>query len=111
MNMNDPFGRMETQRERDYESLCRSLQKAGLTNRADAQALVDKLGKRVKIGLLVIVPTTLALALLLPELRIVVLAAGALAGLWLVNATRRGQAYVERFMREELSDEGESETF
>ena len=111
MNINDPFGRMGKQRQREYESLRESLQKAGISNRADAQALIENLKKRQRIGLLIVIPTTIALTLLFPEVLIVTVSAGALAGLWLVNTSRRGQMYVERYIAEELADHGDSEAF
>ncbi|MEH6471536.1 MAG: hypothetical protein V7752_09800 [Halopseudomonas sp.] len=111
MNINDPFGRMQAKQQRDYESLCRSLRKAGLTNQADAEQLLKNLTKRIKYGLAIIITISLILLLLLPELRIVTAAGGGLAALWLVNATRRGKEYIERYMREELADHSDSESF
>ena len=111
MNINDPFGRMQSRRQRDYESLCRSLKKAGITNRNDAQKLVLNLHRRKRIGLMITLPLTALLALLLPELRVMVIAFGGLAVLWLVNATRKGVEFVERYIDEELADSGDSAEF
>jgi len=109
MNINDPFGRMQSKQQRDYESLCESLQRAGLDNLDDAQRLKASLGKRMKYSLALIIPFTLALALLFPEMRIITLAIGGLLAVWVVNASRRGQQYLERFMSEKLSGEKSEE--
>ncbi len=102
MNLNDPFGRMQTKRQREYESLCRSLREAGLTGREEAEALIESMRRRCRLGLAVIVPGTLLLALAFPEARVLVVALGGIAALWLFNASRRGQEYVARYIREEL---------
>ncbi len=108
MNINDPFGRMKDKHQRDYESLCLSLQKAGLTNRADAQALLLKLRWRGLWGMAFIVPVTLLLALALPELRFFVLACGVLLVFWLNKTSVNSQEYVKRYIREELAEHDES---
>jgi len=111
MNINDPFGRMQDKHQRNYESLCRSLQKAGLTNKADAEALLVKLRRRGKLGLAFIVAITLLLVLALPELRLFVLACGGLLFFWLSRTSVNSQDYVKRYVREELSEEdGSSES-
>ena len=107
MNINDPFGRMKDKHQRDYESLCLSLQKIGLTNRADAQALLVKLRKRGMWGLAFIVTATLLLALMLPEQRFFVLACGVLPAFWLSKTSVNSQEYVKRYIREELTDQDE----
>jgi len=108
MNINDPFGRMKDKHQRDYESLCHSLQKVGLTNRADAQALLVKLRRRGIWGLAVIVLVTLILMLALQELRYFVLAGGVLLFFWLSKTSANGQDYVKRYMREKLDEHDES---
>lgn len=104
MNINDPFGRMQGKQQRDYESLCESLRRSGLDNPAAARLLLVKLGKRMTYGLAIIIPTTLALVLLFPDMRIITLAIGGLLSVWIVNASRRGQLYVERYIHEELEN-------
>lgn len=111
MNINDPFGRLESQRKRDYESLKSSLQNIGISNRADALALKKKLHKRAMVGLAVVVPIALLLAAAFPEFLLVSLSLGALIGAWLVNTSRRGQQFVQQFIDEELSGNGNSEPF
>ena len=108
MNINDPFGRMKDKHQRDYDSLCLSLQKIGLTTRADAQALLVKLRRRGIWGLAFIVAVTLLLALSLPELRFFVLAGGVLLGFWLSKTSMNAQEYVKRYIREELAEHEES---
>ncbi len=108
MNINDPFGRMQDKHQRNYESLCLTLQKSGLTNRADAQALLEKLRRRGIWGLVFIVPVTLLLALVLPELRLFVLACGVLLAFWLSRTSVNSQEYIKRYIREELAEHDES---
>ncbi|MEH6628639.1 MAG: hypothetical protein V7739_19545 [Motiliproteus sp.] len=108
MNINDPFGRMQSRHERNYESLCRSLRKAGLTDKAEALKLQDNMVKRCKIGLAIIIPFTLVLAALLPELWMFTLLFGAAISTWLYNLTKRGKKYVERYIKEELADQDDA---
>tara|TARA_R110001583_G_scaffold14560_4_gene60638 strand:- start:6553 stop:6891 length:339 start_codon:yes stop_codon:yes gene_type:complete len=109
MNINDPFGRMQGKEQRDYESLRASLQRSGVTDPAGAHLLLEKLGNRMKYGLAFILPTTLILALLLPEMRIITLAIGGLLAVWIVNASRRGKQYLERYIDEELTDSSDDQ--
>ena len=46
MNLNDPFGRLQSKRQKEYESLRDSLKEIGLNNLEDAQALLEKLKDR-----------------------------------------------------------------
>jgi hypothetical protein len=108
MNINDPFGRMQDKHQRNYESLCLSLQKVGLTDRADAQALLVKLRWRGIWGMVFIVVATLALMLALPELRYFVLGCGILLVFWLSKTSVNSQQYVRRYIREELAEHDES---
>ena len=109
MNINDPFGRMQGKQERDYESLRASLQRSGVTTSAAANLLLAKLSNKLKYGLAFIIPTTLILALILPEMRIITLAIGGLLAVWIVNASRRGRQYLERYIDEELTDSSDDQ--
>lgn len=108
MNFNDPFGRMQSKHQRHYESLCLSLKEANITNKDDAQALVGKIRRRGIWGLAVIVPVTLLLALVLPELRLFVLTCGGLLAFWTIKTCTKSQEYVKRYISEELADNDES---
>ena len=110
MNINDPFGRMQRRREQDYQSLCRSLKSGGITDRADAQALLVRLGKRRWFSLGMILLLTLLLALLLPDLRVVAVFLGGLAALWVVHASRRGSEFVQRYIDEELAGQDDNDS-
>lgn len=107
MNINDPFGRIQDKHQRNYESLRLSLKKAGLNNRADAQALLEKIRWRGIWGLAITIPVTLLLALALPELRLFVVACGALLVFWLSKTSLNGRDYVKRYIREELAEDDE----
>lgn len=108
MNINDPFGRIQNKHQRNYDSLRLSLQESGLTDRADAEALLVKLRWRGIWGLAFIVPVTLLLALVLAELRFLVLACGVLLVFWLSKTCLNSQEYVKRYIREELAEQDES---
>ena len=107
MNLNDPFGRLQSKRQKEYESLRDSLKETGLDNLADAQALLDKIQRRGRWGLTMIVPTTLLLALILPQLRALVLICGALAVFWLFKTVLNSRKYVKRYIQEELGGSSE----
>lgn len=107
MKLNDPFGRMSRRREREYDSLRQSLLKAGLTDRTQAEALIESLKKRSKTGLWIVIPVALVAALLFREYAIFIIGFGILATLWLTNTMRRGQEYIGRYM-EEVCDNPQS---
>lgn len=111
MNINDPFGRIQDKHQRNYQSLCVSLRKAGITDQAAAQALLGRLRRRGIWGLALSIPTTLLLSLALPELLLLILVSGGLLVFWLSKTSLNSQEYVKRYMREELtvSDESISE--
>ena len=104
MDINDPFGRLQSKRQKDYESLRDSLKKIGINNLDDAYALLEKLQRRGIWGLAIIIPGTLLLALVLPGLRAFLLICGALAIFWLYKTTLKSREYVKRYIQEELVD-------
>ncbi|WP_207060935.1 hypothetical protein [Motiliproteus sp. SC1-56] len=104
MNLNDPFGRMAARQERDYASLSKSLKQAEITAPEQARDIQANLARRCRLALAVVLPIALAAAILLPEVRILVIALGALFTLWIVNATRKGQQFLERYIQEELGN-------
>jgi hypothetical protein len=107
MDINDPFGRLKSKRQKDYESLRDSLKNKGLNNLDDAYALLEKLHRRGIWGLAIIVPSTLLLALVLPGQRAFVLICGVLAVFWLIKTTLNSREYVKRYILEELVDHNE----
>lgn len=111
MNLNDPFGRVKKQREKEYQALYKTLQEAGITHRHEAEQLRETLAKRGKTGLLIAVPLTLILALLLPQFKLVIIALGLLVSAWLFKTTTRSREHIKRYIEEELSDEGDSREF
>jgi len=104
MNMNDPFGRVQSKRQKEYESLRDSLRKNGVTTRVQAEELLEQLRRRGNWWLAVIVPGTLLLALVLTEVRGAVLVCGAIALLWLHITLKKSQEYVKRYIQEELGN-------
>jgi hypothetical protein len=104
MNINDPFGRLQSKRQKEYESLRDSLKELGVTTLDDAQSVLDKIQRRGIWGLTFIVPATLLLALVLTGLRAFVLLCGALAAFWLFKTVFNSREYVKRYIEEELSD-------
>ncbi|WP_139167590.1 hypothetical protein [Desulfuromusa kysingii] len=62
-----------------------------------------KVRKRGIWSLAVIIPVALLLALVLPEGRLFVLAAGVLLVFWVIKTCLNSQRYVERYIREVLT--------
>lgn len=110
MNFRDPFGRQAKRSEREYASLRQKLPGAGVTTRADAEQLIETVGKRGKYGLMIIIPLTLLLMLLIPEGRIIFGAAGTMVGLWAYITSRKIQGHVQRYIKEELTTDRNSES-
>lgn len=105
MNLNDPFGRLEARQAKDYQSLRKALKEAGVDSREAAQRLHDRLGRRCRLSIAILLPVTLLLALLFPQAQVVFIALGGLGVLWVVNATRRGRMHLERYIAEEFDDD------
>jgi len=111
MNLNDPFGRIKKQREKEYHALRTTLMDAGINDRHEAEKLLETLAKRGKFGLLIIIPLTLILAALLPQFQIVIIALGGLISAWLFKTTTRSRQHIRRYIEEELSHDGDSREF
>lgn len=109
MNINDPFGRMGARREREYQSLCHALKEAGLKDPQAAQQQLDAIRKRGVYGVCIIVPLVAILMLLFPQALVFFIAIGAMSVMWLVNASRKGQLYLQRYIDEELSSRDDSQ--
>lgn len=105
MNINDPFGRMKTKREREYQSLIKSLREAGVTTRRDAIQLQETLDKRLRMSLMLVIPVTAILTLLFQQYWSFIAVSGTLIVVWLLKITSRGKQYVARYIEEELSDD------
>jgi hypothetical protein len=110
MNFKDPFGRQEKRREREYASLRQKLPDAGVTTRADAEQLIEKVGQRGKYGLMFIILMTLLLMLLIPEGRIICGATGTLVGAWAYITSRKIQGHVKRYIQDEFTTGSDSES-
>ncbi|NVK41550.1 MAG: hypothetical protein HWE39_09925 [Oceanospirillaceae bacterium] len=110
MNFKDPFRLQEKRREREYASLRQKLPGAGVTTRADAEQLIETVGKRGKYGLMFIILLTLLLMLLIPEGRIIFGATGTLVGVWAYITSRKVQGHVKRYIQEELTPDSDSES-
>ena len=107
MNLNDPFGRMESKHQREYKSLCDSLKKMGINTPADAQALLERIQDRGKWGLAIIFTTSLLLSFIFSDLLYLFLLCGVVAVFWLLKTTTNGQKYVNRYIEEELTEASE----
>ncbi|HEY5718156.1 MAG TPA: hypothetical protein VIS52_06635 [Motiliproteus sp.] len=110
MNINDPFGRMSARHERDYQSLRKALLEAGLTDPEAAAQHLARIRQRGVIGVGIAIPLTLALMLLFPDTRAVSLGLGGLFVLWTLNASRKGQQYLQRYIAEELHQQPPSDS-
>ena len=112
MNLNDPFGRMASKHEREYDALRESFKKMGINTPVDAEALLGKLQRRGNWGLAIIFTTTLLCSLVFQELIALILLCGAVAVFWLFKTTQKSQEYVKRYIQEELlkSDQAEKDS-
>ena len=108
MNLSDPFGRMQRKHQRNYESMCLMLHKADITNQEDAQILLGKIRVRGLWWLASTILLTLLLVLVLPEMRMFVLAVGVLLSFWLTKTSLNSQNYLNRYIREELTGQDDS---
>lgn len=109
MKLNDPFGRMARRNEREYESLAKSLQEAGMTDPAQAEQLLTKLDKRTRTGLTIIVPAAAILALLFPAYWMFTAAFALLICIWLVKTTQKARLYIRRYVAEYLTPQADND--
>ena len=107
MNLNDPFGRMASKHEREYDALRESFQKMSINTPDDAQTLIKKLQRRGKWGVAIIALTTLLLSLVFQDLLLLFLLCGAVAAFWLYKTTAMSQEYVKRYLKEEILEASE----
>ena len=108
MNINDPFGRVQSRQQKEYESLRDSLKELGVNTPEAARAILERIQRRGKTGLAIIVSATLLLALLFAKLFGFFLACGALAAFWVIKTTLRSREYVQRYMQEEIEEQNEN---
>ena len=102
MNINDPFGRMASKHQKEYDALRESFTNMGINTPEAAQELIEKLKKRGKMGVAVIAAGTLILTLLLQELMALILLIGAVAVFWLIKTSQKSQDYVRKYLKEEI---------
>ncbi|RRJ83979.1 hypothetical protein [Aestuariirhabdus litorea] len=102
MQLNDPFGRMATKRQREYEVVRQSLQGSDVTTVEAGQALLNNIRQRGKWMILGAIPCALIPALLLPQFALAFIVTGVLFIAWTFSTTRNGLGYVQRYINEEL---------
>ena len=70
--------------------------------------MLEKLQRRCKWGLAIILTTALLLSLIFSDLLFLILLCGAVAVFWLIKTTAKSQEYVRRYIEEELDPRSES---
>ncbi|MGB0733924.1 MAG: hypothetical protein ACPGPF_09155 [Pontibacterium sp.] len=103
MKLHDPFGRMAKRHETRYQSLKGTLESAGIDTKEKAEQTIKQLDHRVRLGLLVVIPTLCLLAFFFQKAAPIVAMFGALIVVWLVQTTYHGKKYIARYIEEELS--------
>ena len=109
MNLTDPFGRMESRRQKEYESLSSTLREAGVDTKEQAEELIVDARRRRKKSIIIAAVITLILAVVFPEGRLFIIPLGTLFCFWVLKITGNGEIYIRRYIDEELSDNSSGE--
>ncbi|WP_426416364.1 hypothetical protein [Aestuariirhabdus sp. LZHN29] len=105
MQLNDPFGRMATKRQREYEVVRQSLQGSDVNTLQAGQALLANIRNRGKWMVLCALPATLIPALIFQTFALAFIVTGVLFIAWTYSTTRNGLTYVQRYIDEELANQ------
>ncbi|MCL6416839.1 hypothetical protein MIB92_14355 [Aestuariirhabdus sp. Z084] len=103
MQLNDPFGRMATKRQREYEVVRESLQGSDVTTPEAGQDLLNNIRQRGKWMMGLAVPVALVPSVIVPQFALAFIVTGVLFIAWTFTTTRNGLRYVQRYIDEELS--------
>ena len=104
MNLNDPFGRLASRDERDYQSLREVLRNEGVDNPESADAILEKLRKRFLGTVAVVFVVALLSIVLFPEFRVIPIVIAILILFWVVTTMVSGRRHIRRYVEEELTD-------
>ena len=108
MNLLDPLGRTKKRRQKEYESLCASLEQSGITSSAQAEALQINVQQRGRWAILAALLLTILLSVIFPEFRIIFIPVGALFCFWVYKTISNGRKYIQRYIAEELNEDADS---
>lgn len=102
MKLNDPFGRMESRHQQGYETMRETLRNSGIDTPEGALEVIKQIKKRalkyISIGLIVLLPVSLALPKVMP----LTLSLALFLVVWVASSTISGQRYIHRYIEEEL---------
>ncbi|MCP4343828.1 MAG: hypothetical protein GY799_34375 [Desulfobulbaceae bacterium] len=102
MNLNDPFGRLESRHQIGYESMRDTMRSSGIDTPQAAQEFIKKSKKRglkfLVMGLALLVP----LILLLPKAMPVTISLALFFAVWVVKSNISAQRYIQRYIDEDL---------
>lgn len=100
MNLDDPFGRASTRRERAYAQFTGQLRRSGIDSPEALQGFSRRIARMLAAVAVAVLATTLLLSLLFPRAFVVVLIAVALFGAWLAANYARTRAFTRRYGHE-----------
>ncbi len=104
MKLNDPFNRLYTKQQSEYQSFRETLKNTRINSHADARLLINKINTRALYFILLILGIATIVILIIPKLKVMVIIFAVLALLWVFSSTLKGKMYLRRYINEEFSD-------
>lgn len=105
MSLSDPFNRVSSQQNREYQAFHQQLQQAGIDSTEKARAVQLKSRK----NLLAICTAVIIIAILIsvssPDIAGIVIVFSGLILFWLIATLLRGQRMMKRYIQQEFSEE------
>ncbi|PHR29077.1 MAG: hypothetical protein COA36_05190 [Desulfotalea sp.] len=103
MNLNDPFGRLESRHQLGYESMRKSMRTNGIDT---SEAALEVFGKSKKRGLkyiLIGMAILLLVTLILPSALPITLSLGVVLVVVTFSSINNGKRYIRRYIEEDLN--------
>lgn len=104
MKLNDPFGRQERRHQRGYETMRDTMQRGNINTAEEARQIIEDSKKRalnyIGVGLVI----ALLVALIVPNGVPLAVCLAVLIVVWIGSSTVNGKRYIERYIKEELSE-------
>lgn len=105
MKFNDPFNRLISRQQSEYNSFCKILKKNQIENLSDATHLSNKINTRTLYFTLFTLGLSVIIIFFLPDYKLMVIIIAALALSWILSNSLRGKMYLQRYIDEELCDD------
>lgn len=106
MKLNDPFGRIASREEKEYQSLRNTLEKSNVKTILDAEYVMERLQSRKTKVVYAVLGILLLLGFIFPKAFALIVFLAALAVLWVLKTTKNARRYIKRYIEEELKDKG-----